>query len=61
MPMDLVDLYWGPPVDTQQFVEYNAPYEISTYRNAEGDYRQVTSKDRIVSQPMYNGADLNNR
>ncbi len=61
MPMDLVDLYWGPPVDTQQFVEYNAPYEISTYRNAEGDYRQVTSKDRIVSQPMYSGADLNNR
>jgi hypothetical protein len=61
MPMDLVDLYWGPPVDTQQFVEYNVPYEISTYRNGEGDYRQVTSKDRIVSQPMYNGADLNNR
>lgn len=61
MPMDLVDLYWGPPVDTQQFVEYNVPYEISTYRNAEGDYRQVTSKDRIVSQPMGNGNDLNNR
>jgi hypothetical protein len=61
MPMDLVDLYWGQPVDTQQFVEYNAPYEISTYRNAEGDYRQVTSKDRIVAQPMYNGNELNNR
>ena len=39
MPMDLVDAYWGQPVDTQEFVEYYVPYEVCTYRTADGDYR----------------------
>jgi hypothetical protein len=48
MPMDLVDAYWGQPVDTQEFVEYYVPYEVCTYRTADGGYRQVTYKNRVV-------------
>jgi hypothetical protein len=50
MPMDLVDAYWGQPVSTQEFVEYYVPYEVCTYRTADGDYRQVTYKNRVASQ-----------
>jgi hypothetical protein len=58
MPMDLVDAYWGQPVDTQEFVEYYVPYEICTYRTADGDYRQVTYKNRVVSRATSNLADV---
>jgi hypothetical protein len=51
MPMDLVDAYWGQPVDTQEFVEYYVPYEVCTYRTADGGYREVTYKNRVVSRP----------
>jgi hypothetical protein len=61
MPMDLVDAYWGQPVDTQEFVEYYLPYEICTYRTADGDYRQVTYKNRVVSRPTSNVADVRTR
>jgi hypothetical protein len=56
--MDLVDAYWGQPVDTQEFVEYYVPYEVCTYRTADGDYRQVTYKNRVVSRPTSNVADV---
>jgi hypothetical protein len=58
MPMDLVDLYWGPPVSTQDFVEYYVPYELCTYETAQGDYRQVTYSNRIVSQPVSDAANF---
>ena len=58
MPMDLVDDYWGQPVDTQEFVEYYVPYEICTYRTADGDYRQVTYKNGVVSRSTSNVADV---
>ena len=58
MPMDLVDAYWGQPVDTQEFVEYYVPYEVCTYRTADGDYRQVTYKNRVVSRPTSYVADV---
>jgi hypothetical protein len=58
MPMDLVDAYWGQPVETQEFVEYYVPYEVCTYRTAEGDYRQVTYKNGVVSRPTSNVADV---
>ena len=58
MPMDLVDLYWGPPVATQEFVEYYVPYELCTYETAQGDYRQVTYSNRIVSQPLSDAANF---
>src|ERR1700730_5267176 len=61
MPMDLVDAYWGQPVDTQEFVEYYVPYEVRTYRTADGDYRQVTYKNRVVSRPTSNVADVRTR
>jgi len=61
MPMDLVDDYWGQPVDTQEFVEYYVPYEICTYRTAEGDYRQVTYRNRVVSRPTSDVADVRTR
>jgi hypothetical protein len=61
MPMDLVDAYWGQPVDTQEFVEYYVPYEICTYRTADGDYRQVTYRNRVVSRPTSNVADVRTR
>ncbi len=57
MPVDLVDTYWGQPVDTQEFVEYNVPYELYTYRIDDSDYRQVTYKNGVVSRPTSNGAD----
>jgi hypothetical protein len=60
MPMDLVDLYWGPPVATQEFVEYYTPYELCTYRTAQDDYRQVTYNNRIVSEPSSNAANFRN-
>ena len=61
MPMDLVDAYWGQPVDTQGFVEYYVPYEVCTYRTADGDYRQVTYKNRVVSRPTSNVANVRTR
>jgi hypothetical protein len=61
MPMDLVDLYWGPPVATQEFVEYYVPYELCTYQTAQGDYRQVTYHNRVVSQPLSDAAHFPNR
>jgi hypothetical protein len=59
MPMDLVDSYWGQPVDTQEFVEYYVPYELYTYLTPDGNYHQVTYKNGVVSQP--NLADLQTR
>src|SRR4029077_7045024 len=61
MPMDLVDTYWGQPVATQEFVEYYVPYEVCTYRTADGDYRQVTYRNRVVSRPTSNVADVRTR
>jgi hypothetical protein len=61
MPMDLVDSYWGSPVATQDFVEYYTPYELCTYLTAQGDYRQVTYNNRIVSQPSSDAASFGNR
>jgi len=58
MPMDLVDAYWGQPVDTQEFVEYYVPYEVCTYRIDDSDYRQATYKNGVVSRPTPNGADV---
>ena len=58
MPMDLLDAYWGQPVETQEFVEYYVPYEICTYRTADGDYRQVTYQNGIVSRSTSNVADV---
>ena len=54
MPMDLVDLYWGPPIYVQDFVEYYVPYENRGYRTPAGGYRQVTFANNVVaeSQPM---------
>jgi hypothetical protein len=57
MPMDLVDTYWGQPVETQEFVEYDVPYELYTYRSDDGNYHQVTYKDSVVSQPTPNVTD----
>ena len=51
MPVDLVDTYWGQPVDTQEFVEYNVPYELATYRSDDGNYHQVTYRAGVVSTP----------
>jgi hypothetical protein len=56
MPMDLVDTYWGQPVDTQEFVQYYVPYDLYTYRTDDGNYHQVTYKDGVVSTP--NAADV---
>jgi hypothetical protein len=61
MPMDLVDTYWGQPVDTQEFVEYDVPYELYTYRTDDSDYYQVTCKNRVVSRPTPNVADVRTR
>jgi hypothetical protein len=61
MPMDLVDAYWGQPVDTQEFVEYYVPYEVCTYRTADGDYRRVTYKNRVVSRPTSDVTDVRTR
>ncbi len=59
MLMDLVDSYWGQPVDTQEFVEYYVPYELYTYRTDDGNYHQVTYKDGVVSTP--NATDVRTR
>lgn len=48
MPTDLVDLYWGAPIYTQDFVEYYVPYENRYYRTPAGDYRQVTFANNVV-------------
>jgi hypothetical protein len=61
MPMDLVNTYWGQPVATQEFVEYYAPYELYTYRTGDSDYHQVTYKNRVVSRPTPNVADVRTR
>ena len=61
MPMDLVDAYWGQPVDMQEFVKFYVPYEVCTYRSADGDYRQVTYKNRVVSLATSNAADVRTR
>jgi hypothetical protein len=61
MPMDLVDRYWGSPVATQEFVEYDVPYELCTYLTAQGDYRQVTYHNKIVSQPISDATNFQNR
>jgi hypothetical protein len=61
MPMDLVDAYWGQPVDTQEFVEYYVPFEVCTYRTADGDYRKVTYKNRVASRPTSNVAEVRTR
>jgi hypothetical protein len=58
MSMDLVNLYWGPPVETQEFVEYYIPYQLCTYRTERGDYRQVTYKNRIVAEPKPSGTNF---
>jgi hypothetical protein len=61
MPMDLVDTYWGQPVATQEFVEYYVPYELCTYRTGDSDYHEVTYKNRVVSRPTSNVADVRTR
>ena len=48
MPTDLVDLYWGAPIYTQDFVEYYVPYENRYYRTPAGDYRQLTFANNVV-------------
>jgi hypothetical protein len=50
MPMDLVDLYWGSPIYTQDFVEYYVPYQNRGYRTPAGDYRQVTFANNVVAE-----------
>ena len=50
MPVDLVDSYWGPPVSTQDYEEYYAPYEVYTYQTSDGNYRQVTFQNGVVEQ-----------
>jgi hypothetical protein len=52
MPIDLIDSYWGQPVSTQDYVEYYNPYEVCTYQTPDGDYRQVTFQNGIVTQSM---------
>ena len=48
----------GPPIYTQDFVEYYVPYQSRCYRTPAGDYRQVTFADKVVveSQPVSSGA-----
>jgi hypothetical protein len=52
MPVDLVDAYWGQPVSTQEYEEYYTPYEVYTYQTPDGNYRQVTFQNGVVTQPM---------
>jgi hypothetical protein len=61
MPMDLVDAYWGQPVETQEFVEYYVAYEVCTYRTVDGDYRQVTYKNRVAFRTTTNVAGVRPR
>jgi hypothetical protein len=52
MPIDLIDSYWGQPVSTQDYVEYYNPYEVCTYQTPDGNYRQVTFQNGVVTQAM---------
>ena len=52
MPIDLVDSYWGEPVSTQDYEEYYNPYEVCTYLTPDGNYRQVTFQNGVVTQAM---------
>ena len=52
MPIDLIDLYWGQPIATQEYVEYYTPYEICTYQTPQGGYRQVTFQNGVVTRAM---------
>ncbi|HXM04897.1 MAG TPA: hypothetical protein VN939_19950 [Chthoniobacterales bacterium] len=52
MPIDLIDSYWGEPVSTQDYVEYYNPYQVCTYQTPDGNYRQVTFQNGVVSQAM---------
>jgi hypothetical protein len=50
MPVDLVDSYWGQPVSTQDYVEYYNPYQVCTYQTPDGNYRQITFQNGVVTQ-----------
>ena len=50
MPIDLIDSYWGQPVSTQDYEEYYNPYEVCTYQTPDGNYRQITFQDGVVTQ-----------
>jgi hypothetical protein len=52
MPSALIDSYWGQPVSTQDYVEYYTPYEVRTYQTPDGNYRQVTFQNGVVTQSM---------
>ena len=52
MPVDLIDSYWGQPVSTQDYEEYYNPYEVCTYQTPDGNYRQVTFQNGVVTQGM---------
>jgi hypothetical protein len=52
MPVDLVDSYWGQPVSTQEYEEYYTPYEVCAYQTPDGNYRQVTFQNGVVTQAM---------
>ena len=52
MPIGLIDSYWGQPVSTQDYVEYYNPYEVCTYQTPDGNYRQVTFQNGVVTQAM---------
>jgi hypothetical protein len=52
MPEGLIDSYWGQPVSTQDYEEYYNPYEVCTYQTQDGNYRQVTFQNGVVSQAM---------
>jgi hypothetical protein len=49
MPVDLVDSYWGQPVSSQEYVEYYTPYQVCTYQTPDGNYRQVTFQNGVVT------------
>lgn len=49
MPADLVDSYWGQPVSSQDYVEYYTPYQVCTYQTPDGNYRQVTFQNGVVT------------
>jgi hypothetical protein len=52
MPENLVDSYWGQPVSTQQYEEYYTPYQVYTYQTPDGNYRQVTFQNGVVTQGL---------
>jgi hypothetical protein len=52
MPIDLVDSYWGQPISTQEYVEYYTPYQVCTYQTPDGNYRQVTFQNGVVTRGM---------